>query len=351
MAGAAAWALAAGGAQAASVNAVALLSQINNIVLNNLTANAETEGTIYVGGAYTGGATVNPDGLASFTVGDATGSLVIGGASAGNPNVNNGEVVIGGSNAGSIVSNAPGGSNSITVGGANSGFIQTAQPSTISIGGANSGTLNPQGGTAQTNTGVIPIIPVAEMTGAFRALSLELGALATTDGVVVNASDQNMLSVLSGSERFAVAHAPLALVAGGTFLGVTQFAGQTTIINVAGQTVTVGANMNIDLPNVLFNFYEATSLTVNVGWGASILAPFANVTLNGGGVNGTVVSFDLTQNAEVRPYNDSFLFSGDFPEDKTTPPPPPSPVPLPAAAWMLLAGLCGLAALGRRRAA
>lgn len=339
--------VAAGGADAASLSPLDLMRSVNNIVLNDLRANAETEGTVYVGRNYTGGATVNPRNLDDAMVGGVSGALIVGGANAGNPNVNNGATVIAGSNSGQINANGASGDNAIVIGGANSGAVQTAQPGAISVGGANSGSLNAQsGGTAASNTGVTPSVPVAEMTAIFQAFSLELSLLTDTTGAFASASDQNNLFVESGSETFAVVNASEALVKTGTFKGVNDAAGQTTIINIGGKNVTVGANANGNEPNVLFNFFEAETVTFNSAFNASFLAPFATVTLNGGGVNGTFVSFNMTQNAEIRPYADNGLFGGDLP-----PPPPPSAVPLPAAAWMLLAGLGALAGASRRRAA
>ncbi|SEA77728.1 collagen-binding domain-containing protein [Rubrimonas cliftonensis] len=335
-------ALSGGAAGAASLDALSLLKSINNIVLNDLQAGTETEGTVYVGGNYSGAAPVNSDNLGDATVGGVTGALIVGGSNGGAPNVNNGATVIAGDNNGQINANGATGDNAVTVGGDNNGFVQTAQPGAISVGGANNGTLNAQGaGSVATNTGVTPSVPVAEMIALFQSLSLDLSLLADTAGAFASTSDQNQLRVTSGSETIAIVNTTSALVSNGTFLGVNDFAGQTTIVNIAGKNITVGANGNNNEPNLLFNFFEAETVTFNRSFNASFLAPFANVTLNGGGVNGTFVSFNMTQNAEIRPYNDANLFGGDL----------PAPVPLPAAAWMLLAGLGGLFAASRRKTA
>ena len=142
-----------------------------------------------------------------------------------------------------------------------------------------------------------------------RSLTAAAIALATTS----NASAYTTQDLLNNfinialNDLDAAAETEGTLYVGGNITGITSPAGVTTIINVSGTNPTIGinANNNINKNDVLFNFYEARSLTVNSTFNYSILAPKADVTLNDGGVFGTVVSNNLDQNAE-RGYSLSF---------------------------------------------
>lgn len=289
-----------GPAQAAGVSARDLLQSFNNIVLNDLTTNVETEGTLYVGGDYNGnGSTVNPQGLPNGDLGNGiSGSLVVGGdINASAVNLNGGHAVIGGTDFGDL--------------------------------GLNNGSTKSEG---------VSGIPVAEVTSAFQSFSNELAGMATTGGVA-NTSDQNNISFTSvaNAQNVAVFDIDGSVLQTGTFHGVTADPGVTTVINVGGANVTIGVNANLTQSSVIFNFYEATTLTINSTFNYSVLAPFADVTLRGGGLNGTLVSFNLQQDAEVRPP----LYDGDIP--------PTTVVPLPAAAYLLLTGIAALGGMAARR--
>lgn len=287
--------------QAASISARDLLQGFNNIVLNDLTTNVETEGTLYVGGNYNGnGSTVNPQGLPNVDLGGGiSGSLIVGGdINANAVNLNGGHAVIGGADNGDL--------------------------------GLNNGSTKSEG---------VSGIPVAEITGAFQSFSNELAGFSATGGVA-NTSDQNNISFISTPDvnNVAVFNIDGSVLQTGTFHGITADPGVTTILNVSGENVTVGVNANLTQSSVIFNFFEATTLAINSTFNFSVLAPFADVTLRGGGINGTLVSFNLQQDAEVRPP----LYDGNIPV---------SQVPVPAAAFLLLTGLAALGAAARRRAA
>lgn len=286
---------------AQAVTAQDLLNGWNNIVLNDLQANAETEGTLFVGNDYTGGATVNPDNEPGVDLGNGlTVSLAVGGdVTSTGLNVNNGDVAIGGAN----------------------------------------NTANTNGGTV---TAGVAGIPTAQYISTFQTLSAELNALSDTGGTA-NTSDQNNINFQSvaGPDGIAVFHIDGSVLANGTFNGISAPSGVTTIINVSGTAPTIGVNGNFTDTMVLFNFYEATSLNIQSAFNYSILAPLATVTLNGGGINGTVVSYNLTQNAEIRPAH----FQGNLPSSAST------VVPIPGAAGLLLSALVFGGIAARRRTA
>ena len=97
-------------ANAATLDAAALLKDFTTIALGNLNGSSESEGPVFVGGNLSSnGYGVNPDNLANGHVGGASGSLIVGGNVSGNPvNVGAGDVVIGGSTSAIINRNGGG---------------------------------------------------------------------------------------------------------------------------------------------------------------------------------------------------------------------------------------------------
>lgn len=123
----------------------------------------------------------------------------------------------------------------------------------------------------------------------------------------------------------------------------------TVLVNVSGSSVSfTNAGMFINGSqaagagvNVLFNFYEATSLTLSgMQWQGTILAPDAHLQFANGHINGQVIAKSLNGSGEYHDY----LFEGSLPD------PGPSPVsaPSPAAVWVGL-GLIGSLVMKRRR--
>ncbi|MCW1926613.1 choice-of-anchor A family protein [Luteolibacter arcticus] len=114
---------------------------------------------------------------------------------------------------------------------------------------------------------------------------------------------------------------------------------QTILINVSGTDITIAKNFTNGFTNnekkILFNFYEATSLTVNRNVRGGIFAPFANVNQVNTNLDGTVVAASLNQTAEI--HNERF--DGYLPFSTT--------IPEPTTALLAVAGLA--IALRRKR--
>lgn len=122
------------------------------------------------------------------------------------------------------------------------------------------------------------------------------------------------------------------------------------IINVSGTTINFSnGNFTGMLANasnagkILWNFYEATSITLNSQFIGSILAPYADITAQSL-MTGSIVANSITTTAEIH-----LPTGGDrTPYDGPT---PPEAVPEPSTNALLLLAGAGLWLLHRRRTA
>ena len=124
-------------------------------------------------------------------------------------------------------------------------------------------------------------------------------------------------------------------------------AGSTIIVNVAGTNVTLGTGLYFNQnqnsgdssadANILFNFADAQSVTINGQFNASILAPFAILTGNSQ-MAGNFIAAQIGHTGEVH----NVEFNGTLPS--TT-----SPVPEPSSLALMGTGILSLAGFVRRR--
>jgi choice-of-anchor A domain-containing protein len=114
--------------------------------------------------------------------------------------------------------------------------------------------------------------------------------------------------------------------------------GATVLVNVdaaSDSMANAGMTVNGDVTKVLFNFSQATNLTLTgFGMKGSILAPGAAFSFNNGHVDGNVLVASLNGNGQIH----NFLFDGEI-----------TAVPEPSG-WALAGlGICTLATLRLRR--
>ncbi|WP_263367640.1 choice-of-anchor A family protein [Edaphobacter bradus] len=124
-------------------------------------------------------------------------------------------------------------------------------------------------------------------------------------------------------------------------------AGSTIIINVDGTNLTLGSPLFYNEnqatgdssadDNILFNFADAQTVTIDAQFTASILAPFAILT-GDSQMGGTFIAAQIGQTGEV--HNDEFT--------GTLPGPPPATTPEPGSLALMGTGMAAFAAAIRR---
>jgi choice-of-anchor A domain-containing protein len=188
-----------------------------------------------------------------------------------------------------------------------------------------------------------PTSPLSDYTAPLNALSTQLSNLAPTPGAgIVDNSGNATFTVPAGTTGIAVIDITGTQLEADLQNSNVEFSIPNTvtglIVNVDGSFLNPGGvNFNGVQQDALFNFYGSSSTDVTLGvWGASILAPFAAVTIDSN-INGFVYADSFTSNGgEVHNYG----YDGAL---------PPTTVPEPSTWAMMLAGFAGLAYVGFRR--
>ncbi|HWU35545.1 MAG TPA: choice-of-anchor A family protein [Methylovorus sp.] len=197
------------------------------------------------------------------------------------------------------------------------------------------------GGGATISSGTAPFSFADEKTELI-ALSSSLSQLGATGSTAYQYGGVTFTgNGSSGVQVFNVSGADLYSVNYSNFAQLSS--NQTIIVNVSGAVAGFqgGTPNGFSNYNVLFNFYEATTLNFNnVGVYGSILAPFATVQGGGGQINGNVIVNAWNSNIQI---NANHYFTG---ADITI---PVSAVPEPQSYMMLFAGLGLIGFMATRR--
>lgn len=273
------------------------LSGWNLVVRTNLTTTSEVDGSAIIGGTLAGGSS-------NFAVQGVTGpnnvALAVGGNVSGNPKQVNS--------------------------GGNFRFSGTVG-ATVNLNG---------GGNAALDATIAS--QVSSLTLVAQATSTALKNLAP-NGTVDGAGNMNAMTVLVGGQRLAIYNVSASQLSGLGQLNLNIGNADSVIINVSAVAGAVnlvappnlvGGFTQANSSKIIWNFHDATSLTVNNNLNGTVLAPSADLRLLGGGINGTVFVNSVSQmDAEIR----RFTYNGY--------------IPAPGAAGLLALG--GLVAARRRR--
>ncbi len=288
----------AGAVQAASspLSGAEAMQQFNLVVLGSANSNSHVDGRTWIGGSLAGGDYVQHAG--STPASSYAGLTVIGAAS--NVKVNGLGAYIGGSLSNSTVNS---GSTYVAGSVSNSNLNGSAY-----VGGSTSGS-NFNGGRAATASSLMQdgrnAASSTDFGSTLSAVSNKLKAAGANSTVSISGNRANFNAVANSA---GVAVFNLDNAASTALFSVGEFSfsangARTIIINSSVTSATIGANFLGGQAQslggaIVWNFYNATSLTINNQFGGSILATRASLT-NNQNIEGGVFVNSLTQNAEI----------------------------------------------------
>lgn len=321
---------------AAPLSAAEVLTQFNTVVLGNANSSSHTDGRSYIGGNLNGGAYVQHAG--STPASNYAGLTVRGAAS--NVHVNGLGAVVGGSLSNAIVN-----SGSAAVGGAaaNSNFNG---PAYVAGAAANA---NFNGGKLAAPSALLTTNMTAAGSTDFAAvldgLSDQLKALGSTGSTVTMSGNKATFNAVANAAGMAV----FDLSSFDTVLfGMGEFAfnlngASTVILNTDIQSANINANFlggsaQALGKQLLWNFYDATSINLGSQWGGTLLATGAHLN-NRQNIEGGVFVNSLNQQGEIHLQTFNGKLSGSA----------AAQVPEPGTLAILATGLCLIAFTARRR--
>ena len=283
-------------ASAAMLAGADALKEWNLIVFNNVTSSSEVEGRSFIGGSLSGNSSNYYMGNENTASANGTSALTVVGNVDGSSKQSYGNVSVGGNL--NVQMNLNGsGTKTVNVGGG----ITTGQ-------NVNGNSFNQNLGNNFTSQLVAQRDLLVSSLGS---LSDNLQALTATATAVRTGDSQNGVLNFNAANSQNVFSITAAQLVDAKQINVTNATGKTTIINVSGTNITLndsftGAYSELG-QNVIWNFYEATTLSVTNAFYGTVLAPDAAVTLSNF-VEGTLVAKSLVQNGEVH----TGTFQGDL---------------------------------------
>lgn len=296
--------LGAPSAFAGPLTAATILQDFTAVVYGNGSTPSDIEGAAVVGGNFSG-ATVNNNPTTGQSQPTGFGALTVYGKTTGNSiNMDNGgSAYVGGTKGATINFNS---------GSSGKGSYITAPPNTI-----------------------------ADFETPLNALSTALSQLSATSSLPGTATNNEAINAVAGANGIAVIDTTAAALDAIPSFQIALNGASALVINVAGSSINFAANDESGTTgahNIIWNFYQATSVTLPDQIGGTVLAPAANVT-NGNQIDGDLIAASWTGSGEVH----DWAFTGNLPG--TT----PAAVPEPVSLTLLAAGLVGLGAVRRFR--
>lgn len=274
-----------------------VLQSWNLIARNNVTSTSEVDGSALIGGQLLGGSSNYA--VQGVTAPGNIGLAVGGGAGGGAKQINNG------------------------------GNFRFDGPVTATVN------LNGGGNSAMDATIAAQVTAAFGQVSAIQAYMSSLATNGTIDGGGnMNAVPTNINGQMVAVYNFNIASVQslgqLNLNFGSATSVILNVSSNTGIINLVAPPNLIGGFSQANSTRILWNFTNATQISVNNTFNGALLAPNADLKILGGGVNGSVVVDSISQqSAEIRRFN----YTGF--------------VPAPGAAGVLMG--MGLLAARRRR--
>jgi choice-of-anchor A domain-containing protein len=288
-------AVAGAAASAQTVNPVTSLDEFNAIIFTNATTTSDIEGAAIIGGNFSG-ATVFINPVTGTPSGYA--SLSVFGSTSGNPiNLNNGGTAYVGGNEGAKIDFNSGGQ-----------YLTTAPAENISA-----------------------------FKSAFTTFSTSLAALTPTSATPPT-NNTEVFEAKPASDGVAVFDLTAKQLDEIPSFKIDLNGAKSVVINVSGTSIDFTANDESGVngaDDIIWNFYQATSVTLGTQIGGSVLAPGANVK-NQNQIDGALVANSMTANGELHDYP----YTGASPLISAAPEP---------STWALMLSGVGLAGLMFRR--
>jgi choice-of-anchor A domain-containing protein len=326
-------------ALATSVVGTDALREWNLIVFGNVTSNSEVEGRTFIGGNLDGTSSNYMIRTPAASPSGQPGLTVVGNVTGNTKNLNNGSgAVIGGNVTSGFNLNGP--AQTVKVGG------------TISNTNVNQNTV--QSGLAGSNQYFLSDLNQQKslLQSSLTDLSGSLSKVASNSSVTIANNRATFISAPNAS-GLAVFNLTAAQLGQFSEIALNVNGADTVVINVSGENIALAKNFLGGTTGlgerVIWNFYEAKTISVSTAWGGSVLAPLAAATTSNY-IEGSAVFASLVQNGEFHlgTYKGSYYPPLVPPGGDTSPGGPDgNKVPEPAA-WLILLGALALLWTGRR---
>jgi choice-of-anchor A domain-containing protein len=275
-------------ASATPLSAITILQDFSGIVYTNASSSSDVEGALVVGGNLTAATVYNSPNGSSQPVG--FGALTVYGSTSGNSiNIDNG--------------------------------------GNAYVGGAKGATINFNGGGSYI---AAPGYAITAFKTPLNALSLSLAGLAPTASNPASGNNE-VFNAVPGANDIAVFNLTAAQLAAIPSFSVDLNGASTVVFNVSGASASYSANDESGTSGadgIIWNFYNATSVSLDTQIGGTVLAPDAMVS-NANQIDGVLVANAWSGSGELHEYP----FDGTLPSTS---------VPEPASCAVLGVALLGL---------
>lgn len=260
-------------ANASTVVTSSFLKDFNAVIFTNATTVADIEGAAIIGGNFSGATLYNNPG--STTLLSGFGALTVYGSTSGNPiNIDNG--------------------------------------GSAYVGGTKGAIVNFNGGGSYIGA---PSYTIGDLETAFTTESIALSQL-SANSVLPTPDNNEVIKATpdsSGIAVFDISASDLSLIPS---YKIDLNGASTIVFNVSGNVVNFSANNEtgtLGATKIIWNFYDATSVTFGTQIAGTVVAPHATVT-NNNQIDGTLIAYAFNGQGELHNYGFDGTIPGAVPE-------------------------------------